>query len=58
MLMGNESLENLYKKESDLKSEIEKLHGAERKEKESYLQDVRVAIEKLKGKAKNDDVKY
>lgn len=58
MLTGNESLDDLYKKKSELESEIEKLHGSERREKESQLEDIRNAIKKLKNKPKNDDVKF
>lgn len=59
MLTGDELLEDLYKRQSELESEIEKLHESpERRVKESYLQDVRNAVEKLKKGQKNDGVKY
>jgi hypothetical protein len=58
MLMGNESLEDLYRAKSALESEIDKLHGSARREKESHLQDINNAIDKLKKKSTDDDVRY
>jgi hypothetical protein len=58
MLTGNESLDDLYNKKTEFESEIEKLHGSERKEKESHVQDIDKAIDKLKKKSTDDDVKY
>lgn len=58
MLTGNGSLDDLYQKTSELESEIEKLHGPERRVKENHLQDVRTAIKNLKKKPTDDDVKF
>ena len=58
MLTGNESLEDLHEKEMELKAQIEGLHGSALREKETHLQDIRTAIEKLKRKPKKDDVNY
>jgi chaperonin cofactor prefoldin len=58
MLTGNESLDDLDKKRSELESEIKTLHGASKREKESHLQDVQIAIEKLKKNPKKDEIKY
>jgi hypothetical protein len=58
MPTGDESLEDLYAKETELKVQIEGLHGSERREKETHLQDIRSAIGKLKAKRKKDDVNY
>jgi hypothetical protein len=49
--------EMLYSKRQKLQAELEKLHGSERRIKETELQDLDAAIAKLKKKPKND-VRY
>jgi hypothetical protein len=58
MLNGNESLDDLYRAKSELEFEIKRLHGSARREKESHLQDIGNAIDKLTKKPTDEDVKY
>jgi len=58
MLIGDESLQELYKKKQGLEDELEKLHGQDRKEKKGYIQDIENAIGKLKKTPKGNDVLY
>jgi hypothetical protein len=46
--------EMLYNKRQNLQAELKKLHGSERKIKETEIQDLDAAIAKLKKKPKND----
>jgi hypothetical protein len=60
MLTGDESLEELYARKQELESELVKLRGAEKREKESHLQDIESAIRQMKGERKpnSNDVLY
>ena len=58
MLTGNESLQELCNMREKLRSELERLHGSEKRMKESYLQDIDAAIEELKKRHRGEEVLY